>query len=471
MTSKYALPLVVASSIMLAGCFDGSSSSSGPASITAQVRVIHASPDAPPVNILVNGEAAVEGADYKQAVLLTPEPGDYEIAVEGIVPGGNSIVIGPADFSFEAENRYNVVAIGPVSSISPLVFVEDEPDFSSTSEVRLMIGHLAPNAPNVDIYVTAAGEGNDLSAEDGPLLADVPYETVTEEPLIVPAGEYRIQITAAGAFDPVFDSGDVTLPAGGDLFIGAVQNTGANFSKDGASPISLIVVDGADVSEIYDANQGAGVRVVHASSDAPDVDVLVDGGVTPLTNIAFGDVSPSGILDGYAVLPGGETTLGVAATGTTDPVIETVEDLANGKGYTVLAVGQLENIEGLVEEDEVRRISTQASLRIIHASALAGNVDVYLVPGSQDGIGNSEPTLADVPFKAVTDYLPVAGGTYNVYIATAGTGTPAITAENIELNDGQIYTAVARDADPDAMPPLDTLGLILFDDFIAAEPN
>ncbi|KPP98067.1 DUF4397 domain-containing protein [Marinobacter sp. HL-58] len=459
MTSKYALPIVVASSIVLAGCFDGSSSSSP---VTSQVRVIHASPDAPPVNILVNGEAAVESADFKEAALLTPEVGDYEIAVEGIIPGGNATVIGPADFSFEAGTRYNIVAIGPVNEISPLVFLEDEPDFSSGSDARLLIGHLAPNAPNVDIYVTAAGEGNDLSAED-PLLPDVSYETVTEDPLIVPAGDYRIQVTATGDSDPVFDSGDVTLPAGADLFIGAVQNTGANFSADGASPISLIVVDGAEVSEIYDANQGAGVRVVHASADAPNVDVLVDEALA-LEDIAFGDVSPEFFLDGYAALPAGETLLEVAATGTTDPVIETVEDLANGQGYSVLAVGLLDNIEGLVEADEVRSIATQASLRIIHASTQAGNVDVYLVPGSQDGIGNSEPTLEDVPFKAVTDYLPVAEGTYNVYITPAGSGTPAITAEAVELSNGQIYTVVARDA---GMEPLDELGLILFDDFVS----
>lgn len=235
-----------------------------------------------------------------------------------------------------------------------------------------------------------------------------------------------------------------------------MQNTGANFSAHGASPVSLIVVNGAEVSEIYDADQGAGVRVVHASSNAPDVDVLVNGSVA-LSNITFGQVSPSTILDGYAVLPAGETNFQVVETVTVEPVvIEANPSLVNGQGYSVLAVGQLANIEGLIEQDEVRQIATQASLRIVHASTQAGNVDIYLVPGTQDGIGNSDPVLSDVPFKAVTDYLPVTGGTYNVYIAPTGTGTPAITAEGVMLNDGEVYTVVARDAD--GAGPLDSLG-------------
>lgn len=192
MKTKYALPMVLAGSVMLSGCwFDDDDDPVVQEERTSSVRIIHASPDAPPVNILVNGEAAFEGADYKNVALLQPAPGDYEVAVEGIIPSGNQTVIGPADFSFEANTRYNVIAVGSVSEIGPMVFVESEPNFSSSTDARLMIGHLAPNAPNVDIYVTAAGEGEDL-AQETPLLTDVAFETVTEEAVVVPAGEYRI---------------------------------------------------------------------------------------------------------------------------------------------------------------------------------------------------------------------------------------------------------------------------------------
>ena len=441
------LPMVVAGAVALSGCFDGDSDSSDDV-VRSEVRIIHASPDAPPVNILVNGDAAVKGADYKQAAVLTPEVGSYEIAVEGIVPGGNATVIGPADFAFEENVRYNVVAVNTVANIDAVVF-QDEPGFSSSDEVRVRIGHLAPNAPNVDIYVTAAGEGNDLSAID-PLLSDVAFETVAE-PLEVPAGDYRIQITAAGASTAVFDSGDVALMAGADLFVGAVQNTGANFSVDGASPVSLIVVNGAEVAEIYDADQGAGVRVVHASGNAPAVDVLLDDDPTALTNITFGLAAPSAALDEYAVLAAGNYNVKV---------------VANGQGYSVLAVGLLGGdpaIEALALADSVRSIATQATLRVVHASTQAGNVNIYLLPEDQFDIDNATPALADVPYKAVTDYLAIPAGTYNLRVTDLD-GNVAISADSVVVTNGGVYTVVARDGEDGNGSVLEDLGLILLDD-------
>lgn len=468
MNRLLAVPVVLAGALTLAGCNDSSSSSDNDSGPQSQVRIIHASPDAPPVNLLVDGDAAVEGADYKDVALLRPAPGDYEITVEGILPGGNADVIGPEAFTFEENVRYNVVAVNNVAAIEPLVFTDDDPAYSSSDQVRVRIGHLAPNAPDVDIYVTAAGEGNDLSAID-PLLPAVAFKDVADA-VEVPAGDYRIQITAAGDDSAVFDSGDVALAAGADLFIGAVTNTGANASENGASPVSLIVVNGGEVSELYDSDQGAGVRVVHNSADAPEVDILVNDMATPLTNLSFGDVAPFATLDDYAVLPAGTTNLKVAASADNSVVpIDADVDLANGQGYSVLAVGLLSDsnfpIEALVLEDSVRSIATQASLRIVHGSTAAGNVDIYLLPGSQTEIGNSEPTLADVPFKAVTEYLPVPDGTYNVLITPTGTGTVAIRAEGVTLSGGGVYTAIARDAKAGAMAPLDSFGLILLDDF------
>ncbi|SFR67332.1 protein of unknown function [Marinobacter daqiaonensis] len=458
-----ALPLVVAGGLMLAGCDDDSDSALGTVT-EAEVRIIHASPDAPPVNILVDGEAAVEGADYKEVALLTPPVGDYDLAVQGIIPGVTgdaAIVIGPANFTFEDGIRYNVVAVDTVAGIRPLTFNDTDPDFSSTTDVRVRIGHLAPNAPAVDVYVTAAGDGDDLSMTD-PLLANVSFEDVADA-VEVPAGDYRVQITANGATQAVFDSGSVSLPAGADLFIGAVQNTGANASATGASPVSLIVVNGADVSEIYDADQNAGVRVVHNSADAPEVDVLVDD-TEALANIAFTEAAPSAALDEYASLPADTYNIKVAASADNSIVpIEADLTLANGQGYTVAAVGLLgdNTIEALVLEDSVRSIGTQASLRVVHGATAAGNVDVYLLPGDQTAIGNASPTLEDVPFKAVTGYLPVPQGTYNLRI-TDTDGNIAISADGVALDNGGVYTVIARDG----QPTLTDFGLILLDDFV-----
>ncbi|WP_417517038.1 DUF4397 domain-containing protein [Marinobacter sp.] len=467
MKTKFALTMALAGSVMLVGCSDNDNDD--PAT---QVRVLHASSDAPAVNVKVNGDVVVAGADYKQAAVLTPTAGVASIAVDGLLPGGQTATVISADgVSLRSDTKYDVIAVGNVGdeTIAPLILTDDGAREDADS-ARLRVAHLSPAAQvaaagPVDVYVTAFGEELDTSAFSFSFKESV-------GPLELPAAnDYQIRVTPAGSSTVVFDSGQVALPAGSDLLIGAVDNTGANGD---ASPISLVVLNGADVSEIYDAGQAAGVRIVHASSNAPNVDVFVDGTVTPLANIPFGSISPFAFLDGYAALPAGDTRVQVAAAGTGLDgglvVIDETLPLANGQGYTALAVGQLDSIEALVVEDKVRSIATQASLRIVHASTAAGNVDIYLVPSTQDGIGNSDPALSNVPFKAVTDYLPIADGTYNVYIAPTGTGTPAITAEGVELNAGGVYTVVARDADAEAEAPLNQLGLILFDDF-AAQPQ
>ena len=68
------------------------------------------------------------------------------------------------------------------------------------------------------------------------------------------------------------------------------------------------------------------VRVAHLASDAPNVDVYVDGEpVAELTNVPYGTVS------GYLPLPAGPHQVTVYATGdTSTPVIDAPVEVAGG---------------------------------------------------------------------------------------------------------------------------------------------
>jgi hypothetical protein len=68
--------------------------------------------------------------------------------------------------------------------------------------------------------------------------------------------------------------------------------------------------------------------------------------------------------------------------------------------------------------------------------------------------------LSAVPFLAFTGYLPVAQGMYDLTITPAGSQNPAIGPAAITLNNGGVYTAVARDAVNGGTP----LGIISLDD-------
>lgn len=458
MNKRFALPMVVAGSVLLAGCFDGSDSTP-----TTDVRVVHASSDAPAVNVRLNGDVVVSGADFKQAAVLKPDAGSASIAIDGLLPGGGTATVIEADgVSLRSDTNYDVIAVGKVGddTIEPLILA-DTGERDSADSVRLRVAHLSPDAQAaaggaVDVYVTAPGA--DLAAAE----PAVSFEFKgSAGPLEVPAGDYRIRVTPTGTDTIVYDSGTVPLPAGADLLVGAVDNTGVNSD---VSPISLIVVNGDTVIELFDANQGAGVRVVHASISAPDVDVLVDDQPTAFDDLTYGDVAPGSGLESFAELASGQTNIKVVDSTTPSTVAINADlDLVNAQGYTVIAVDQLSGgVAALVEPESVRSIATQASLRIIHGSTQAGNVDIYLLPEAQTMIGNSDPALADVPFEAVTDYLAVAEGTYNVVVTTAGTGTPLIQQNGIALSAGGVYTVIARDGKAGATSPLDVPGLIIF---------
>ena len=93
------------------------------------------------------------------------------------------------------------------------------------------------------------------------------------------------------------------------------------------------------------AQDEAFVRVVHASPDAPNVDVWVDG-ETVLTDVPFTAVSD------YLTLPAGTYNVQVTATGSTDPVIDADLTLEAGTSYTVAATGLLADITATVLIDD-----------------------------------------------------------------------------------------------------------------------
>ncbi len=244
----------------------------------------------------------------------------------------------------------------------------------------------------------------------------------------------------------------ITLAAGGNLLLTAVENTAT-----GAAPISLVVQDGSGSSEILDAATPADLRVVHASPDAPPVDVVVnDNFANPLvSDLAFPDFTP------FLGVPPATYNVKVTDAATQGVVpINADLDLEAGVRYTVLAVGTLATLEPLIATDDPRPIATQAKVRIIHASPTAQNVDIYVTaPGTN--INTVSPTLAAVPFKANTGFLALAAGSYDVTVTPAGTKNAAIGPATITVANGGVYTAVARDAAGGGAP----LGLILMDDF------
>lgn len=460
------LSILAASSTLLLACGGDSDDDNGESAEDdpAQVRVVHAVSDAPDVNAGLNGGSQVEDLAFGNATgYLEVDEGDYDVSVDGILPVGadnDTVNVISADgVPLAADNETSIFAVGTVGSIEPLVVTAPDADPAS-DEVRVQVVHAsaaAEPAGDLDVYVTAPDA--DLSDED-------PIGTFGFKedlgPLTVPAGDYQIRVTPTGSTDAVFDSGSVALAGGSDLVIGAIDNVGP-----GDSPVRLLVApEGGDSFELLDAEAPAAVGAAHFSADTPEVDVALNGEFGPpaVEGLAFTEVT------GFLDVPADEYDIDVAPSGNTEPAVEAdAVELTAGNRFTGYAVGLLggdPDLELILSQDDIRSVATEARLRVVHAASQVpgdgGPVDVYLTPEgtTADDLGGIDPVLSGFEYKEITEFLSVAPGTYEVFVTPEGTTTAAIGPVTVELEGGDVTTAIARDDDNDvggsfALTPVD----------------
>jgi hypothetical protein len=188
-----------------------------------------------------------------------------------------------------------------------------------------------------------------------------------------------------------------------------------------------------------DDNDEARLRVFHASPDAPNVDVLVNGG-SVLEDVPYTAASE------FLPLTAGKSRITVTVAGTNTAVIDEQLDLGHNTDYLVVAAGKVAEIAPIVvTADRSAPPEGSARVRVLHTAASAPAVDVYVTaPGA--GIRSAEPVLSNVPFRAISNYLTVPAGSYDVSVTVAGTKNIAIEALNLAISDGLVATVAALDS-------------------------
>jgi hypothetical protein len=173
---------------------------------TAQLRVLHGSPDAPPIDIVVNGARVFGNLPFGlSSPYLTVPVGENTIQV---IPSGGSLADSPvvleAVLPFEGDTRTTIVASNSLDAIEANVISDLTSTKKSSAQIR--VGHLSADAPNVDI----AADG---SAAKDALLKDVPYKTVSDY-LTVEPGKLDLDVRAPGTKDIIADLPALKLAKG-----------------------------------------------------------------------------------------------------------------------------------------------------------------------------------------------------------------------------------------------------------------
>lgn len=173
------------------------------------------------------------------------------------------------------------------------------------------------------------------------------------------------------------------------------------------------------------------IRVMHASPDAPPVDIYVDGKAV-LTNVPFFTLS------GALSLPNGtyEVAITPAGAGLASAVFVTDLTVENGYAGTVVALNTLSNLEvGLYDDDMSPVAAGKARVRVIHASPDAPAVDIKLA-------GTSTAVVSNAAFTDAAT-IEVPAGTYAFDITPAGASTVVFTTPSLRFESGWSYTLVA----------------------------
>jgi hypothetical protein len=158
--------LIAAATLLLAAC--GSSSSNRDPVVEppiqpppALLQVVHASADAPAVNVLLNGEVALPAVPFAAASAFLPLDADaYDVAVNAIFPDDSEAqVLAAPGFALESEVAYTVIAAGSTADLlaggdagNPLrLFVLERSVVEAIAGARVQVLHGSPTAPAVDV--------------------------------------------------------------------------------------------------------------------------------------------------------------------------------------------------------------------------------------------------------------------------------------------------------------------------------
>ena len=168
---------------------------------TARVGFIHGTPDAPALDIYVDGVLAARGLAYGTATPVLAFPaGDRAVSV--VAAGGDpGAPVVEEQVELAAGAAYAAATVGLLADVELRTFrIDLSPAPEGTTRVRVI--HASPDAPSVDV----ATAGGDV------LFAGATF-TYAPPAVEVPAGTYDLEMRPAGTTDVALSIPDVGFTA------------------------------------------------------------------------------------------------------------------------------------------------------------------------------------------------------------------------------------------------------------------
>jgi hypothetical protein len=385
----------------------------------ATVRVIHASPDAPAVDVLLDGQPLLENVEADSAseyLAITPETHRIQI-----VPTGQTADSALVDEEIDAAPgaAYIVAVYGRLNELQGAIIDVDLSEIEP-GNARARLLNFSPDAGDVDIAET----GGDVWFDDVALGEVTDYRDVT------PGG---ISADLRGDEDRVLQTipelGFAEARAYDIVVLGQVADeslTVVNLATRVSPPCT-------EVLGLTGSPEDACVRLVHAAPDAPAIDAYINDAQVA-ADLSFGTATE------YAAVPsgGGRGVRVVAAGGDTEEsVLDGSFDLDAGQAYEILVQGGGTDLGINITGVDLRPVAEgQARLRVIHASPDAGAVNIGLE-------GDEENLFEGADFGNATDYVILDAGEYPIEVRPGDDDMTVALRSDVTLEEGMVYDLVA----------------------------
>jgi len=381
------------------------------------LKVSHASPDAPPLDIWINKQKVFSGVRFTGItqplpLLLTSSTQEVDIVV--LEQGTSGPVLLQDSFDATDGIRYMYAVLGLYAPHTPTplegLLVEDNwkrPESHRRCYIRFM--HASPGVPAVNVLVNGSS-----------LFENIQYTKLTD---------YLELIEGSSVFE-VRTNGDNIL----------LLNFNMDLHGDKVYTLFLEGIAGQTLQQVsaedYQGLNSSYLRIIHASPDIGGVDVLLNGEAA-----FFGLEYTTG--SNYLEIIRGAYKLAVTAASKLSPVYVSKNiGLPDKKNHTLIIVGQYSGTKRkntvdailLQDDDTIPDDKEKLRVRFFHASPNVGPLDIYA----------DDLKLWDhIPYGSVSNWTTVQADDYKIHLRIAGQDNE-VGAEQLSLEGHTAITLIAE---------------------------
>lgn len=200
---------------------------------TSYIRILHASPKSPAVDIYINDTLTFKNLTYRGFTeYVEVIPGNYNIKV--YATGTTTSPVLNKTLNIPVEKIYTIAAIGLLPNID-LLPVPETKIMEPANKAYIKFTHLSPNAPAVDITLP-----------DGTILfKNIAYKQFTDY-IEVPEGTYTLEVRVAGTNTTVLHVPNIKLKPQRFYTVYAI-----GLVNDSPGLQALIPLDGSSYLDLY----------------------------------------------------------------------------------------------------------------------------------------------------------------------------------------------------------------------------